>query len=83
MTKVNINGYTHKIGIIMGSHGVPITSHGLLDGIASIIQVGGNIVKTNGHLTDEELDAKAIYSDWAVIGNDLRSTVASYGSKER
>ena len=43
-----------------------------LTGFASLLDIGATLTHYNEFSTPEEADARAIKSDWAAIGNDLR-----------
>lgn len=48
------------------------------EGMARIVDVRGNLNQYNCSETPEEADCRAIYSDWAAVGQDIRQTVAEY-----
>ncbi len=81
MTKINITGFNpSNYGLVMGSHGAPITVPTFFDGVVSVIQIHSNIIDTDDKLSDEQLDKKAIYSDWETLGKDFQSVIIAYGS---
>ncbi|MDY6785229.1 MAG: hypothetical protein SW833_22230 [Cyanobacteriota bacterium] len=51
----------------------------LLEGIARLLDIGGTLSEYN---TSEQADALAIYSDWLVVGDDLRKVLRSYPELE-
>jgi len=42
-----------------------------LSGAASVYDLWGQSVEYNTSLTPAEADAKAIFSDWAIVGQDI------------
>lgn len=46
-----------------------------LSGAARILDLGGTFDVYNSSATGEEADAKAIYSDWAIVGEDLQHAI--------
>ena len=44
-----------------------------LHGLASAIDLGGTLVEYNESRTPQEADARAIASDWAVTGKDIKT----------
>lgn len=51
----------------------PISS--FLTGLGSCLSLAGNYYSYNTSTTPSEADARALYSDWAVIGNDISSAM--------
>ncbi len=45
-----------------------------LQGVASALDLGGTLVEYNVSKTPEEADIKAIASDWAITGKDIKKT---------
>ena len=43
----------------------------IMEGIGSIIDLGGSIPEYNQSITNEEADSRAIYNDFAAVGSDL------------
>lgn len=46
------------------------------EGMGRIIDFGGTLTAFNISRTPEEADARALFEDWRVVGNDLRLAVA-------
>lgn len=46
---------------------------------ASVLDIGGTLVQYNGSRTTEEADKRAIASDWAVTGKDIKDAIESFG----
>jgi len=53
-----------------------------MSGAARILDMGGTFDEYNSSRTPEEADAKALYADWSVIGQDLLAAVAAARSNE-
>jgi len=51
------------------------SSSGFLEGIGSVIAIGGNYHSFNTSKTPHQADADALKSDWGVVGNDLRKAI--------
>ena len=47
-------------------------------GMASIANLSGTIL-TNSSDTPEEADAKALISDWSMVGEDIKGALDTYG----
>jgi len=47
-------------------------------GAGSVLNLGGNYFEFNRSRTPEEADARAIESDWGVVGNDIRAAIEEY-----
>ncbi len=43
-----------------------------LSGVATLVDIFGTLRKYNTSRTPEEADARAIASDWGVVGNDMQ-----------
>jgi len=50
------------------------TKQSFIRGLGSIGNLDGTIL-FNSSKTDEEADAKAIFSDWQMVGNDIRKAI--------
>lgn len=46
-----------------------------LRGVASALDIGGTFVEYNQSSSPQEADAKALQSDWVMVGNDLRDAI--------
>jgi hypothetical protein len=44
-------------------------------GAGTILNIRGNYYKYNSSSTPAEADAKAIYHDWAMIGQDMKDAI--------
>ena len=53
------------------------TKQSFVRGLGSIGNLSGTIL-TNRSLTPEEADAKAIASDWMMVGKDLEGAIKQY-----
>lgn len=53
----------------------------IVDGFGSIADVFGSRWSYNYSASEEEADAHAVWSDWAVTGCDLKDAMLSYGEK--
>jgi hypothetical protein len=50
----------------------------LLTGAASAFNLAGNFYRFNHSATEAEADAKAIFSDWSMVGEDLRTAFKEF-----
>jgi hypothetical protein len=48
-----------------------------LEGVARTLDLGGTLSEYNRSLTPAQADYIAIWSDWRVVGNDIRAAVAA------
>ena len=48
------------------------------EGMGRVFDMAGSYNVYNTSLTPEEADAKAIMSDWLMIGNDIRNSIYEY-----
>ena len=46
-----------------------------LSGAARVLDLGGTFDEYNGNTTPDEADAEALWSDWAVIGEDMQLAI--------
>lgn len=46
-----------------------------LSGAGSVIDIGGTLVEFNSSLSDRDADRRAIMSDWAVVGENIKSSI--------
>lgn len=46
-----------------------------LTGMATVLDIGGSTPNFNTSANGEEADAKAIYSDWAMVGKDISNAI--------
>jgi hypothetical protein len=49
-----------------------------IEGVARLIDFGGTLNEYNCSATSDQADAKAIASDWKVVGSDFKSAVKAY-----
>ena len=49
-----------------------------LSGMASVLDIGSTLTHYNTSDSPEEADARAIASDWAMVGQDIRSAISAY-----
>ncbi len=56
-------------------------SPSFMQGMASAVDIGGTLVVYNESRTIQEADARAIGSDWAMVGKDIRAAVQSLAKK--
>jgi hypothetical protein len=61
-----MGNYTEKTGFLFAN---PSFIHG----VASVIDIGATLVEYNSSNTQQEADARAIASDWAITGKDILS----------
>lgn len=54
---------------------------GFLDGIGAIFDFPGSLLRFNESPTPEEADARALASDWAMVGADIRSACDEFEKK--
>ena len=47
-----------------------------LEGVARLVDFGGTLNEYNFSQTGEEADARAIWIDWAIVGQDMRRVMA-------
>jgi len=52
-----------------------------LAGMASVLDLGGNLVEYNYSESGEQADYIALLSDWVEIGADMRLAVAAFEGK--
>lgn len=52
-----------------------------LTGIARIIDVRGTLNKYNSSSSESLADCRALFSDWATVGDDLRAAIQQYESE--
>ncbi len=48
---------------------------GFIQGLASVLDLGGTLVEYNISRTPQEADMKAIASDWAITGKDIQIAI--------
>jgi hypothetical protein len=53
-----------------------------LGGMASVLDMGGTLVTYNISETPEEADSRALASDWAAVGDDLKEACHHFEQKE-
>ena len=51
------------------------------EGVARVMDLGATLNIYNIDETPEEADAKAIYSDWAAVGDDIIYSISKYQPK--
>lgn len=54
-----------------------------LEGVARILDFRGVLESYNNSPTPSEADARAIYADWAAIGDDLKEAVRLIQAEQR
>ncbi|HEY6803128.1 MAG TPA: hypothetical protein VI306_06060 [Pyrinomonadaceae bacterium] len=54
---------------------------GFLTGLASVMDISGSMVQYNASQSGAEADARAIASDWAMIGLDFLNAANSFDEK--
>ena len=47
-------------------------------GMASVLDLGATLTRYNISDSPEEADAKAIASDWGMVGQDIRFAISAY-----
>jgi hypothetical protein len=52
-----------------------------LQGVASALDLGGTMLEYNESKTPQEADGRAIASDWAITGKDIRKAVENLEKK--
>jgi len=53
-----------------------------LTGFASVLDIGGAMRIYNVSPSGEEADERAIASDWAVVGSEIRNAAKTFGQEE-
>jgi hypothetical protein len=53
-----------------------------LEGLARILDLSGSLQEYNYSKSGEQADARAISSDWEMIGEDIRTSIRTYGEEE-
>lgn len=48
-----------------------------IGGMGTVLDIGGNFFPFNASRTGDEADAKAIKSDWQIVGKDIESVMAN------
>ncbi len=51
------------------------------EGMARVLDLGGTIHLYKPSVNEPEANAKAMASDWEMLGEDLRTVMGEYGSK--
>ena len=51
-------------------------------GVASVLNIGGNFFHYNYSATPQEADARALRSDWQIIGQDIRNAFKLHDPKQ-
>ena len=46
---------------------------GFMQGVASALDIGGTLIQYNVSNTPQEADTRALASDWAITGNDIKA----------
>ncbi|MCG6534491.1 MAG: hypothetical protein L7F78_07335 [Syntrophales bacterium LBB04] len=59
--------------------GFLFASPSFLQGFGSAMDLGATLVEYNQSTTPQEADARAIASDWAVTGKDIRRAAENVG----
>lgn len=54
-----------------------------LSGWAAVLDVAGTLNEYNQSRTGQEADARALASDWAVVGKDIQKAAANFEAKEQ
>lgn len=54
------------------------TQPSFIGGLASILDLGATLSVYNDYSSSEETDFRALYSDWKITGNDIRSAMKSF-----
>lgn len=52
-----------------------------MQGVASVIDMGGTLLMYNESKNIQEADTRAIGNDWAMVGKDIRSAAESLAKK--
>lgn len=65
-----------------GETGFLFADPGFIQGMASALDMGGTLVVYNTSETPGEADARAIASDWAIIGKDIEGAIEEFGQQE-
>lgn len=61
--------------------GFLFASPNFLYGVASTIDLGGTLVEYNASTTIQEADMKAIESDWAITGKDIKRAIIAFAEE--
>ena len=56
---------------------------GFLTGMGSVFNISGNYFERNCSKSNKETDARAIASDWGMVGQDLQQVLDTESSKEK
>jgi len=62
-----------------GDSGFLFADPSFLQGLASALDIGGTLLEYNQSATPEEADARALATDWAVVGNDMKKAIKQTG----
>jgi hypothetical protein len=54
---------------------------GFWQGAASVIDMGATLVEFNSSPTTQEADVRAIASDWAITGKELKRAMDTFAEK--
>lgn len=64
-----------------GDTGFLFADPGFVQGMASALDLGGTLVVYNVSENGLEADARAIASDWAIVGKDIERAIDEFGEK--
>lgn len=53
-----------------------------IEGVGRIFDFGNSLNKYNDSESENEADAKALYSDWVTVGNDMSTAMEDYGRRK-
>lgn len=64
-----------------GKTGFLFADPGFMQGFASALDLGGTLVVYNESATPQEADTRALASDWAIVGLDIRNSIDKLAQK--
>lgn len=66
----------------MGRSSFLFADPSFIDGLASVLDIGGTLSEYNNSKSPEEADARALHADWTAVGEDLLYAMEQW-EKER
>ncbi|HOC93882.1 MAG TPA: hypothetical protein PKH33_16160 [bacterium] len=54
-----------------------------LGGMARVLDLGGTLKEYNSSSSSEEADARAISSDWKMVGKDIKAAMLRHDEEEK
>jgi hypothetical protein len=61
-----------------GNTGFLFADPSFLQGVASVLDIGGTLLVYNESESGTEADARAIATDWAIVGKDIEKAIEEF-----